>query len=138
MILIKILSVIKRRFKKWLNENNYLRIKRVIKSKDGKKIAFEKTENLTWDYINSVWEEKNYGGIGLDTVFQAALPTPVFIKAMPTETEGEAIINEILKQKATSNLEDKERQELKEAQAKYKNCRINYTTQYLFKLIRKK
>lgn len=37
---------------------------------------------------------------------------------MPTEAEGEAIINEILKQKASANLEDKERQELKEAQAK--------------------
>lgn len=104
--------------KKWLNSKNYLKIKRIYKPKGGKKITFEKTENLTWDYENEKWEEKNYGGIGLDTVFQAALPTPIFIKAMPTEAEGEAIVNEILKQKATANLEDKERQELKEAQAK--------------------
>ena len=104
--------------KKWLNSDNYLKIKRVIKPKDGKKVTLEKAENFTWDYLNNSWEEKNYGGIGLDTVFQAALPTPIFIKAMPTEAEGEAIINEILRLKASANLEDKERQELKEAQAK--------------------
>lgn len=104
--------------KKWLSEDNYLRIRRTIKPVDGKKVSFEKAENFTWSYENGMWEKKNYGGIGLDTVFQAALPTPIFIKAMPTEAEGEAIINEILKQKASSKLEDKERQELKEAQAK--------------------
>lgn len=37
---------------------------------------------------------------------------------MPTEAEVESIINQILKQKAESNLKDKERQELKEAQEK--------------------
>ncbi|MBF4470938.1 ATP-dependent nuclease [Flavobacterium sp. HJJ] len=104
--------------KKWLNPDNLLKIKRVLKPKSGAKISFEKTENYTWDYNEDKYVEKNYGGIGLDTVFQAALPTPIFIKAMPTEAEGEAIINEILKQKATANLEDKDRQELKEAQAK--------------------
>ena len=104
--------------KKWLNSDNLLKIRRVLKPKAGAKISFEKTENYTWDYEQNIWVAKNYGGIGLDTVFQAALPTPIFIKAMPTEAEGEAIINEILKQKASANLEDKERQELKEAQAK--------------------
>ncbi|TCP25143.1 putative ATP-dependent endonuclease of OLD family [Tenacibaculum skagerrakense] len=104
--------------KKWLNEDNLLRIRKVIKPKAGKKITFEKTENLTWDFENEKWEKKNYGGIGLDSVFQAALPTPIFIKAMPTESEVELIINEILKQKAKLKLEDKERQELKEAQEK--------------------
>lgn len=103
--------------KKWLNENNLLKVKRVVKANSVKKFTPE-IENYTWDYINSKYEVKNYGGIGLHTVFQAALPTPIFIKAMPTEAEGEAIINEILKQKANANLEDKERQELKEAQAK--------------------
>jgi len=104
--------------KKWLNDENLLRIKRIIKPKLGAKISFEKAENYTWDYAQNDWIAKNYGGICLDTVFQAALPTPIFIKAMPTEAEGEAIINEILKQKANANLEDKERQELKEAQTK--------------------
>jgi len=103
--------------KKWLNEKNYLKIKRIIKVKNVSKIAFE-TENQTWNYDSSQWEVKNYGGIGLDSVFQAALPKPIFIKAMPTEAEGEAIINEILKQKASAKLEDKDRQELKDAQSK--------------------
>ncbi len=104
--------------KKWLNEKNHLKIKRIFKPKDAAKITFEKTENLTWNYNTLEWEVKNYGGIGLDSVFQAALPKPIFIKAMPTEAEGEAIINEILKQKANTKLEDKDRQELKEAQLK--------------------
>ena len=104
--------------KKWLNEDNLLKIRKVFKPKGGKKIDFEVTENLTWDYENNEWEKKNYGGIGLDSVFQAALPTPIFIKAMPTESEVETIINGILKQKAESNLKDKERQELKDAQEK--------------------
>lgn len=104
--------------KKWLNSDNLLKIRRVLKPKAGAKISFEKTENYTWDYEENKWVEKNYGGIGLDTVFQAALPTPIFIKAMPTEAEGEAIINQILKQKADNKLKDTERQELKEAQAK--------------------
>lgn len=104
--------------KKWLNEDNLLKIKRVIKPKAGAKISFEKTENYTWDFEQSEWVAKNYGGIGLDTVFQAALPTPIFIKAMPTEAEGEAIINAILKQKAENKLKDQDREELKIAQAK--------------------
>lgn len=104
--------------KEWLNEDSYLKIRKVITPKKGSKISFEKTENLTWDYKKGKWEKKNYGGIGLDNVFQAALPTPIFIKAMPNESEVESIINEILKQKATSKLEDKEREELKEAQDK--------------------
>tara|TARA_R110000868_G_scaffold395447_1_gene667118 strand:- start:3481 stop:5238 length:1758 start_codon:yes stop_codon:yes gene_type:complete len=104
--------------KKWLNDNNLLRIRKVLKPIAGKKITFEKTENLTWDFETKKWEPKSYGGIGLDGVFQDALPTPIFIKAMPTEAEVESIINQILKQKAESNLKDKERQELKEAQEK--------------------
>lgn len=104
--------------KKWLNEDNFLKIRKVFKPKGDKKITFEITENFTWDYEVGKWEKKNYGGIGLDSVFQAALPTPIFIKAMPTESEVESIINGILKQKAESNLKDKERQELKDAQEK--------------------
>lgn len=104
--------------KKWLSNESYLKIRKVIKPVDGKKITFEKTENLTWNFETNKWEPKSYGGIGLDNVFQDALPTPIFIKAMPTEAEVETIINQILKQKADFNLKDKERQELKEAQEK--------------------
>lgn len=106
--------------KKWLNKDNYLRVKRVIRPKGTATIAFEKAENYTWDYNNKKYEKKNYGGIGLDTVFQAALPKPIFIKAMPTEDEVEKIINTILEAKVKQNLKDKEREELKEAQRKIK------------------
>ena len=104
--------------KNWLNDENLLRIKKILKPIAGKSISFEKTENLTWDFKKEKWEPKSYGGIGLDGVFQDALPTPIFIKAMPTESEVETIINQILKQKADNNLKDKEREELKAAQEK--------------------
>lgn len=104
--------------KKWLNEHNLLKIKKLIIPIEGKKITFKKTENYTWDFENETWEQKNYGGIGLDNVFRDALPTPILIKAMPTEAEAEAIINQVLKSKADINLKDKEREELKAAQKK--------------------
>lgn len=104
--------------KKWLNEENLLRVRKEIKPVEGKKTSFEKPVNLTWDFNNEKWEDTNYGGIGLDTVFQSVLPKPIFIKAMPTESEVDIIINQILKQKADENLKDKERQELKDAQNK--------------------
>lgn len=106
--------------KKWLNEDNYLKIKRIVKPKAGVKLTFEKAENFTWDFEQNSYVKKNYGGIGLDTVFQAALPTPIFIKAMPSEEEVEQIINDILSAKVNFNLKNKERQELKEAQEKIK------------------
>ena len=107
--------------KTWLNEDNILKIRRVFNAKDsGKKVIIEKAQNFTWDFKDEIWIEKNYGGIGLDTVFQSALPTPIFIKAMPTEQEVEDIINQILSAKAKNNLKEKERDELKLAQEKVK------------------
>ncbi|NIJ44450.1 putative ATP-dependent endonuclease of OLD family [Wenyingzhuangia heitensis] len=107
--------------KLWLNEKKILKIKKTISfKKSGAKYIPEKPINYTWDYNTSDWIEKNYGGIGLDSVFQNALPTPIFIKAMPSEEEIEKVINEILSAKANVNLKDKERQELKEAQEKIK------------------
>lgn len=104
--------------KKWLNNKNQLRIKRVIRPKAGAKLTFEKSVNYTWNFDSNEWIEKSYGGIGLDTVFQSALPTPVFIKAMPSESEVEEIVNKILSEKATQNLKDQEKQEFLEAQKK--------------------
>lgn len=104
--------------KKWLNKENVLKIRKIIEPIKGKNITFKKTENFTWDFETEKWEPKSYGGIGLDGVFQDALPTPILIKAMPTESEVETIINQILKSKAEINFKDKERQELKEAQKK--------------------
>jgi len=106
--------------KKWLNGDNQLRIKRVINAKGSSRVTFENPINFTWDFETSEWIEKNYGGIGLDSVFQSALPTPIFIKAMPTEAELEVIVNKILSNKASQNLKDKEREEYLEAQKKIK------------------
>ena len=105
--------------KEWLDEDNTLYIRREIKAtKKGKSAIIEKAQNFTWDNNLNEWAEKSYGGLGLDTVFQAALPTPIFIKAMPTEEEVDVIINEILAAKATLRLKDKDREELKIAQEK--------------------
>jgi putative ATP-dependent endonuclease of the OLD family len=109
----------------WLLDNK-LKIKRIYKlSRDGKKIDVTnytlKNSNENWEIPSETdWEEKNYGGIGLDSIFQSLLPKPIFIKAMPSENEVETIINTILSDKATSRLKDSERRELKEAQEKIK------------------
>ncbi|WP_194852324.1 ATP-dependent nuclease [Nonlabens antarcticus] len=105
--------------KDWLDENNILYIRREIKANQkGKTTTIEKAQNFTWDNNLNDWVEKSYGGLGLDTVFQAALPTPIFIKAMPTEEEVDVIINEILAAKAALRLKEKDREELKIAQEK--------------------
>lgn len=66
------------------------------------------------------WDETNYGSIGLDSIFQSCLPTPIFIKAMPTENEVESIINDILSEKAKRLLTAKEVSELEDAKIKIK------------------
>lgn len=106
--------------KDWLFGNSLLKIRRVISATSGKTISINKPENYTWDDSSKNWVDKNYGGIGLDTVFQAALPSPIFIKAMPSEQEVETIVNEVLKAKATEKLKDKDREELLAAQEKIK------------------
>lgn len=107
--------------KKYLKDEKLLKIRREYQSKQEKnKTNFEKVKNLTWVWETENWDEKCYGGIGLDGVFQACLPKPIFIKAMPTESEVEDIVNEILSEKAKKALKDKEHKQLKEAQAKIK------------------
>ncbi len=107
----------------WLN-NNILKIKRTYElDADGKKVDIKnytlKGNSTNWDNpILTDWEVKNYGGIGLDSVFQSCLPRPIFIKAMPTETEVESLINSILANIATNRLKDQEREELLAAQQK--------------------
>ncbi len=103
----------------WLNSDSVLKIRRTFVSKmNWEKIKIEAPENFTFSWTKNEWEEKNYWGIWLDTVFQSSLPHPIFIKAMPTEEEVENIINDILSKKAEKALEDKERAELKAAQVK--------------------
>lgn len=108
--------------KTWLKNSKFLKIRREITPSEWRnwKISFEKAENFTLNPNSNLWEKKNYWWIGLDTVFQASLPKPIFIQAMPTEAEVEKIINTILSEKAERLLKDTERKELKDAQQKIK------------------
>lgn len=104
----------------WL-KNNYLKIRRTYSSSGIKNYTL-KNDNVNWDSPDVTdWSERNYGGIGLDRVFQSLLPKPIFINAMPDENEVEKIINTILADKVTNGLKDKERKELIEAQEKIKS-----------------
>lgn len=105
----------KESYKKYLN-NNLLRIKKVWVNKAGK---FE-VNNLTYNYTTNSYEDVGYASLGLHTVFQACLPKPIFIKAMPTEEEAKTILNEILKMMAESTLKAQDFIQLKEAQEKIK------------------
>ncbi|WP_321311091.1 AAA family ATPase [Halarcobacter sp.] len=111
---------------KWL-KNNCLKIRRIYELSLQGKIENVKNytlnnDNENWEYPEeNDWKEKNYGGIGLDGVFQSLLPRPIFIKAMPSETEVEDIINSILADKLTKGLKDSEREELKKAQQTIKD-----------------
>ncbi|MFX6230436.1 hypothetical protein ABTF44_20800, partial [Acinetobacter baumannii] len=67
------------------------------------------------------WEKTAFGSIGLIQVFQALMPTPILIKAMPSEQEVENVVNEILAAKAREKLNDQELLALKEAQEKVKD-----------------
>lgn len=107
--------------KEYLKDGKFLKIRREFKSSTAKgKVVIDKAENSTWKFDESIWDKKCYGGIGLDNVFQACLPKPVFIKAMPTEKELDEILNEILSDMASKALEDNQRKELVEAQEKIK------------------
>lgn len=64
------------------------------------------------------WEKTGYASIGLHGVFQSCLPTPIFIKAMPTEEEVKDVLNTILKAIAQKQLSIAELEELKSAQEK--------------------
>lgn len=115
---IKIESVAptkKESYKKFLN-GNLLRIKKVLIHKAGK---FE-VRNLTFNYGSNSYEEVAYASLGLHTVFQACLPKPIFINAMPTEEQAKTILNEILKVMAESTLKAQDFMELQAAQAKIK------------------
>jgi len=103
--------------KKWLREGKFLKVKREFGvTEDGKTQKIEKAKNSTFNPSTNTWDDKCYGSIGLNGVFQACLPTPIFIKAMPTEEEVENIINQILSAKAKNCLEVSELDELKSAQ----------------------
>lgn len=105
----------KESYKKYLN-GSLLRIKKVLMHKAGK---FE-VMNFTFNYSSNTYEEVAYASLGLHTVFQACLPKPIFINAMPTEEQAKTILNEILKVMAESTLKAQDFMELQSAQAKIK------------------
>ena len=102
--------------KKYLGDNNLLKVKRIIGATDNNGVPkAENAKNYSWNPKEESWEEKSYGSLGLSNIFQNLLPTPIFIKAMPTEKELEDIINDILKKKAENELKAEELEVLREA-----------------------
>lgn len=109
-------------FKKYLSNNSLIKIKRKFKltiEKEKPKIL--SGEDQTLNPETGEWEKTAFGSIGLIQVFQALMPTPILIKAMPSEQEVENVVNEILAAKAREKLNDQELLALKEAQEKVKD-----------------
>ena len=108
-------------FKKYLSSESEIRIKRTFVlaiEKDKPKIT--KAKDVTWNPITKDWDDNAFGSVGLIQVFQALMPTPILIKAMPTEQEVENVVNEILASKAKQKLSEEEFSELTDAQEKVK------------------
>ena len=99
-------------FRTYLKDGSVLRLK---SENDGKK-----KNSYTWDPTTEKWDDKSYGSIGLHQVFQSCMPKPIFIKAMPTEEDAKATLNEILKILAEGTLKVTELEELKIAREKIK------------------
>ncbi|HVU98500.1 MAG TPA: AAA family ATPase [Puia sp.] len=109
-------------FKRFLNEQSEIKIKRTFTLKSDKgKVKTSEPIDRTWNPGTNKYDDNAFGSIGLIQVFQALMPTPILIKAMPSEQEVEAIVNEILSSKAKLRLNDKEMKELKDAQDTVKN-----------------
>jgi len=105
-------------FKQYLNEQSIIRIKRVF-TFSGKTKPIK--VDSTWNPITDSWDDKSFGSIGLIQVFQALMPKPILIKAMPTEQEVESVVNDILAGMAKKKLSNEEFLELIEAQNKVKD-----------------
>lgn len=103
-------------FKQYLNTESMIRIKRTFTIAVEKNKPKIERKDLTWNPSNSTWDDTAFGSIGLIQVFQALMPTPILIKAMPTEQEVETVVNEILASKAKSHLSGEEFEELSTAQ----------------------
>lgn len=108
-------------FINFLDGRSVVRIKRSFTltfERDKPKIS--KADDVTWDPNLGAWANTSFGSIGLIHVFQELMPTPILIKAMPTEQEVENVVNEILASKAKTALGAEEFQELNDAQNKVK------------------
>lgn len=92
-------------FKKYLSESSSIKIRRTFTASEEKgKIKISNPKDETYNPIAAEWNETAFGSLGLSSVFQYLLPTPILIKAMPTEEEVENVVNEILASKAKRRL----------------------------------
>lgn len=107
-------------FKSYLSDELTIKIKREfgITYKDKGKPTISNAKDMTFNPSTNKWDNSAFGSIGLSQVFQALMPTPILIKAMPSEKEVEDVVNEILAAKAKSRLNDTELVEFKDAQEK--------------------
>ena len=103
-------------FRQYLSACSTIRIRRSYSFSNDGKGKLNKAKDLTWNPSTQHWDETSFGTIGLIQVFQALMPTPILIKAMPTEQEVENVVNEILASKAKSKLSESEFGELQKAQ----------------------
>lgn len=108
-------------FKQYLSANDTVKIKRTYATTgSGDKTKPDKAKDTSYNPATGLWEDKAFCSIGLINVFQELMPTPILIKAMPSEQEVENVVNEILASKAKSKLNAEELGELLEAQTKLK------------------
>lgn len=90
--------------------NNRLTFKKIWSTPD------KKSNNLTLKKDKSGFEDKGYAGVGEHNVFKPLLPKPIFIPAMPSESDVDSLINEILSAKVKSLLKEKELEDYVQAQ----------------------
>ena len=95
----------KKTFRDYLENDSILRLKTEHENKE--------QISSTWNPKTKKWDKIGYGSIGLHQVFQSCMPKPIFIKAMPTEEDAKATLNDILKILAESTLKETELEELK-------------------------
>ncbi len=103
-------------FKKYLSNGGIIKIRRVFNAlREKGKMKIENPKDTTLNPVSGDWEESAFGTIGLSQIFQYLLPTPILIKAMPTEEEVELVINEVLSSKAKQRLNAEDFHELSDA-----------------------
>lgn len=93
-------------------DGDILKLRKIWKFEDKGKVSINETFNVS----TAAWEDIGYGGIGMHPVFKPLMMKPLFIKAMPDESEVEGIVNEILREAATKQLSDHDNVALQDAE----------------------
>jgi putative ATP-dependent endonuclease of the OLD family len=96
---------------KYLSADAILKLKKIWKFEN----KGNTSANETFNVQTEEWEEIGYGGIGMHGVFKPLMMKPLFIQAMPTESQVESIVNDILKESAAKKLSVQEDEDLREA-----------------------